>query len=80
MLPLGDGGLTLALLRQLEGEVVEAVELGGWRVDMVEAALRDVGELRNVHRSVGGGGVLDQDGRTVVAVLVDVREEHLRIR
>ena len=41
---------------------------------------RHVDELGNIHRAIGGRRVLDQNRRRVVALLVDVRQKHLRIR
>ena len=45
----------------------------------LDAVAGDVDELREVDGAVGGGGVVDEDGRAGVAVCVEVREIHLRV-
>lgn len=77
--PDADRSVRVALLAEFVGEVVQAVELRRRRVDPLQPAFGDVHELGNVDSPVGLGRVLDQHGGTVVALLVDVREKHLRV-
>ena len=77
--PLGQRGGELALLGQLRGHIVLLVKIHRRRGDVFDAAGVHVDELRNVHRAIGGGGVLNQDGGRVVALGVDMGEEHLRV-
>src|SRR5208283_6107861 len=78
--PDGDGVVDLALGGERSGAVAEAVELRGGDFEADEPVERDVDELGDVDGAIGGGGVLDEDGRAVVAVLVNVGEVHARVR
>jgi hypothetical protein len=49
------------------------------RVDVVQALRAEVDEFGNVDGAVGCGGVLDDDGRTGIALVVDVREIEVRV-
>ena len=73
--PLRNSRRVLALLGQVRGHVVLLVEVHRRRVDVLNAAGRHVDELGNIHGAIGGSGVLDQNGRGVVAFCVDVRQE-----
>jgi hypothetical protein len=77
--PLRNGGVVLLLIAQFRCHVEQPVELRSRRIDMRHAVRRDVDELRNIHGAVGGGRVFDQDGRAVVAILVQVGQVHLRV-
>ena len=77
--PLGNGGSVLAFLRHVRGHIVLLVEVHRRRVDVLDAAGRHVDELRYVHGAIGRGRVLDQDCGRVVALRIDVGEEHLRV-
>jgi len=74
-----DGVGDLAGFHGFEGDVEEAVELGGLGIDVLESALRDVDEFGDVDGAVGGGGVVDDYRRGVVAVGVDMGEHELGV-
>ena len=63
------------MLIQGFGPADDLVIIRGGRSDLLKPVLRYIHELRNVHGAVGGGGVLDQDGRAVVALRVDMRQD-----
>ena len=72
--------LVLALVHRLRGDVDEPVVLGRpARRSAEQAVRRDVHELGDVHRAVGRRAFSIRIGRPVVALLVDVRQEHLRV-
>ncbi len=77
--PFRNGGCVVALFAEI-GRVIELpVNIHCGRVDLDHPVSRNVDELGQVHRSVGGRGVIDEDSRAIVAVLVDVREVHLGV-
>ena len=73
------GRFVVPFVREFFRDVEEAVELGCRSVDLQHAVRRNVHKLGNVHGAIGRGRILDQDGRAVVAVLVEVREKHLGV-
>jgi len=78
--PLRNGGRVLTFFSEIGGDVVLLVEINRGRIDVVDAAGIHVDELGNVDCAIGGGGVLNEDGRRVVAVFIDVREKHFGVR
>ena len=77
--PIGHGGVILTLAGQLHRAAEQPIKIGGRHFDLHQIARRDVHEFGDVHRPVGGRSVLDPDRRAVSALLVQVRQEHLRI-
>ena len=57
--PGGNGCVELLLLRQLDGNVEEPIELGGGCVDSLKAVRRDVDKLGNIHGAICRGCVLE---------------------
>ena len=80
MAPLGDSGIKFPLLLEVGSDVGGAIEVRHGGIDLHHAVRRDVDEFGDVYGAVGGGGVVDQDGRAVGTVVVDVGEEHLGVR
>ena len=79
--PLRDGGRILALVRQRNRHIELLVEVHRRRSDVLDALRRRrIDKLRDIHGAIGHRRVLDQDGGRVVAVRINMRQEHLRIR
>ncbi len=69
----------LVLLHEIVSIVSETVELRGLRIDGFDCAGRHIDEFGDVDGAIGGGGIVHQDGRSGVAVRVNVRKHQARV-
>ena len=66
--PFGNGRGVLSFFCEVGGEIELLVEVDGRGSDVFYARRRHVDELRNVYGAIGGGRILDEDGRGVVSL------------
>ena len=77
--PRGHGVRVFVRILQLLREVEFAIEVDGGRIDMVETFRAEVDELGNIDCAIGGSGVFNDDRRTGMALVVNVREIEMRV-
>ena len=74
------GLVVFSLFLQLHGVVHRLVEIHCGNLNILDPVSGNVYEFRDIHGAIGHRRVLDQDGGRVVAVRINMRQEHLRIR
>lgn len=70
----------MTLLGQVGCDVYLLVKIHRRRIDVFDSAGFHVHELGYVHCAIRGRRVFNEDCRRVIAVLVNVRQKHLRVR
>src|SRR5258705_439654 len=80
LFPFRDCGIVLTVSTELNRLVEFPIHVDCRRADLHEAILRNVYKLWKIYGPVGGGRILDQNRRTVIALLVNMRKVHLRVR